>query len=188
MKLIVGLGNPGTEYRKTRHNTGFIAVDQLVENWAANFTEKPKFHGQLAEATIKTEKVLLLKPSTFYNESGRAVRAVIDFYKLTPKEVLVIHDDLALPFGLLRVRLSGSDAGNNGVKNITAHIGEHYSRIRVGIWNERREKTDASNFVLGAFLDIEYDTLKTLCDQIESMTEAFSQGKLAPSTETIGES
>ena len=112
MKLIIGLGNPDKKYENTRHNTGFIAVDRLAGEWQ----EKPKFHGQVSERDIDGEKVIFYKPSTYYNDRGIGVRSVRDFYKLENDDILVIHDELALPFGTVRSRVGGSDAGNNGVK------------------------------------------------------------------------
>ncbi len=148
MKLIIGLGNPGGDYQRTRHNIGFMVLDEFARLHGASFLPKSKFKAELAETTINGEKVLLAKPTTFYNSSGEAVRAIMDFYKITPADVLVIHDELALPFGTLRARSAGSDAGNNGIKNISGHVGENYARLRVGTWNERRDQLDDAVFVL----------------------------------------
>lgn len=147
MKLILAQGNPGAQYTGTRHNIGWSLLDQLFPD--ATFHPRSKFFADVAEVTIAGEKVLLVKPTTFYNETGRTARALVDFYKLDPAtNVLVIHDDLSLPFGTIRVRDKGSDAGNNGIKSLTAHIGPEYWRIRIGIGDERREQTSDADFVL----------------------------------------
>src|SRR6266568_2679917 len=130
MKLILAQGNPGAEYAKTRHNVGFMALDVYAEKHDLEFQDKSKFHAQIAEMMPEDEKILFVKPTTFYNETGQAARALADFYKIAPTDILVIHDDLALPFGTLRTREKGSDAGNNGIKSLNAHLGEKYTRIR----------------------------------------------------------
>ena len=148
MKLITGLGNPESRYDNTRHNVGFLLLDRIAAAHNAPWQDKPKLKGVVADIVIGNEKALLLKPTTYYNLSGEAVRAVVNFYKLTPEQdVLIIHDELALPFGTLRTRLSGSDAGNNGIKSVSQHIGQNYARIRVGVANELSERMDAADFV-----------------------------------------
>ena len=156
MKLVVALGNPGLEYTKTRHNIGWQVFDELELSWQ----EKNKFFGLIAEKSIENEKVIFLKPTTFYNESGQGVRAVMDFYKIPLDNILVIHDELALPLGTIRTRIGGSDAGNNGVKSVSAHIGENYARIRIGIDNDIRPKIDDADFVLDNFSKAESEILK----------------------------
>src|SRR5438445_447838 len=137
MKLIFAQGNPGSQYATTRHNVGFLILDQLAAKAGKEFIKKPKFHADVAELTIAGEKVLLVKPTTFYNETGQSARSLVDFYKLdTMSDVLVVHDDLALPLGTIRTREKGSDAGNNGIKSLNAHLGHDYHRIRIGIYNE----------------------------------------------------
>ena len=133
MKLIVGLGNPGTEYAGTRHNFGFMALDYLMRQYGSQpWSEQGKFSGSIAAATVDGEKALLLKPTTYYNLVGNAVQKVKQFYKLDNTDILVIHDEMALPLGTIRSRLNGSDAGNNGIKNIIATIGSNFARIRIG--------------------------------------------------------
>lgn len=152
MKLILAQGNPGSEYRTTRHNVGFLLLDAFADSHGATFTSKPKFHADIAETSLAGEKTLLVKPDTFYNETGQAARALVDFYKLNPAtDVLVLHDDLALPFGAIRTREKGSDAGNNGIKSLNAHLGQQYKRVRVGIWSELADRMDAAKFVLSNF-------------------------------------
>lgn len=174
MKLIVGLGNPEPKYNLTRHNVGFLLLDQVAEQLGATWQEKSKFKGQIAETTIGDEKALLLKPTTYYNLAGEAAKAVTDFYKLAPEQdILVLHDELALPFGTLRTRLSGSDAGNNGIKSLIAHLGPDFARVRVGIANEFATRQDAADFVLGRFTQAEQDTMGDVARHALSFIEDF---------------
>lgn len=180
MKLILAQGNPGTDFAQTRHNIGFMVIDTLAAQHQLNWTSKSKFHADIAEFTIAGEKVLLVKPTTFYNETGGAARALVDFYKLEPaRDVLVIHDDLALPLGTIRVREKGSDAGNNGIKSLNAHLGENYTRLRIGTWNELRDKMGDIDFVLAKF---SAEESKRLHDDIIphalTLIESFCQGTL----------
>jgi len=149
MKLVVGLGNPGSKYQGTRHNIGFELVDRLAQGGSrASFSRK--FEGLIAEIEIDFRRVLLLKPETFMNLSGRSVGQALRFYKLELPDLLVVCDDLSLPLGKLRLRPGGSDGGQKGLRDITAHVGsDQYSRLRIGIGD--RENTDASDFVLGRF-------------------------------------
>lgn len=129
MFLVVGLGNPGADYALTRHNIGFIAVDALADH--AHFTSK--FQGLVASRSIEGEKLMLLKPMTYMNNSGRAVQAAMAFYKIAPKDVIVLHDELDLPLGKIRIKLGGGANGHNGLKDIDQCIGPDYWRIRLGI-------------------------------------------------------
>ncbi|MBT3557656.1 MAG: aminoacyl-tRNA hydrolase [Rhodospirillales bacterium] len=132
MHMLVGLGNPGTEYARNRHNIGFMAVDEIVRrhSFAA---WRSKFHGDISEGRLGGEKVLVMKPTTFMNESGRAVQAAMTFYKILPQDVVVLHDELDLAGGKLRVKRGGGHAGHNGLRSIHSHIGEGYGRVRIGI-------------------------------------------------------
>ncbi len=161
MKLILAQGNPGPEYAATRHNVGFLALDAYVNKNGASFQHKSKFHADIAELSVGGEKVILAKPTTFYNETGIAARTIADFYKISTTDILVIHDELALPFGTIRTREKGSDAGNNGIKSLNAHLGQDYMRIRVGIWNELAERINAADFVLSRFTATETDSINT---------------------------
>lgn len=149
-KLVVGLGNPGTKYDGTRHNIGFELVDRLARAGSGS-TFSRKFDGLLAEIEIDFRRVLLLKPETFMNLSGRSVRQATQFYKLDPAtDLLVICDDLNLPLGKLRIKPSGSDGGQKGLRDITAQVGtDRYTRLRLGIGD--RGLIDASDFVLSRF-------------------------------------
>jgi peptidyl-tRNA hydrolase, PTH1 family len=152
-KLVVGLGNPGSKYEGTRHNIGFEVIDRLAEGGSrASFSRK--FDGLVAEIEIDFRRVTLLKPETFMNLSGRSVAQAMRFYKLQPTDLLVLCDDLSLPLGKLRIRGGGSDGGQKGLRDITAHLGtEEFPRLRIGIG--QRGETDASDFVLSRFRSAE---------------------------------
>ena len=187
MKVIFAQGNPGAQYKTTRHNVGFLVIDALAEQHRAEFIKKPKFHAEIAEVTIAGEKTLLVKPSTFYNETGQAARLITDFYKLSAKnDFLVIHDDLALPLGTIRVREKGSDAGNNGVKSLNAHLGANYGRIRVGIYNDLRDRIHDADFVLSNFTKAEASVLdSTIIPKLTELIEAFCAGNLATTSHKL---
>jgi PTH1 family peptidyl-tRNA hydrolase len=177
MKIILGQGNPESKYDDTRHNVGFRALDYYADEKGAEFQPKPKFSAAIAELSIGNEKVLLVKPTTYYNETGRAARAVADFYKVDSSDILVIHDELALPFGTLRMREKGSDAGNNGIKSLNAHLGQNYARIRVGIWNEQADQTGAFDFVLGKFTSEDAKRLKSsILPKISELIDDYVNG------------
>ncbi len=132
MHLLVGLGNPGPNYARNRHNIGFLAIDEIIGRYRLGPTRQ-RFHGAAASGTVDGETVLALKPATYVNESGRAVGAAMRYHKLTPADVTVIYDELDLPPGKLRVKRGGGNAGHNGLKSIDAHIGRDYRRVRLGI-------------------------------------------------------
>lgn len=133
MKLIVGLGNPGAEYRNTRHNVGFAAMDAISDDWSIDIC-KGKWNGILGEGRCEGEKVLLLKPLTYMNESGRSVKQVVDFYKIDPKDILIILDDKDIKYGTVRVRKKGSAGSHNGMKSIIYQLGtDEIPRIKIGI-------------------------------------------------------
>ena len=186
MKIIFAQGNPGAQYTFTRHNVGFLAVDNLAADWGVEFGKKPKFHADIAEVSVNGEKVLLVKPTTFYNETGQPARLLIDFYKLDPTEdFLVIHDDLALPFGTIRTREKGSDAGNNGVKSLNAHIGQQHKRIRIGIYTSLRDRIDDADFVLSSFSSHEKNALPAVLQQVERFAGGFIQDKFELTKVTV---
>lgn len=160
MKLIFAQGNPGKDFEYTRHNVGFMVLNAFAKAYRVDWVTKAKFHADIAEVTIDGEKTILVKPTTFYNETGQSARSLVDFYKLELSDILVIHDDLALPFGTIRVRKKGSDAGNNGIKSLNAHLGENYTRIRIGTWNELRNRVNDVDFVLTKFNTKELKQLK----------------------------
>ncbi len=157
IKLVVGLGNPGTKYHGTRHNIGYELVDRLASGGSrANFTNK--FEGQLAETEIDYRRVLLLKPETFMNLSGRSVGQAVRFYKLPLSDVMVVCDDLSLPVGKIRLRPGGSDGGQKGLRDITAHLTtDQFPRLRIGIGEN--SGIDAADYVLSRFKTSERDAI-----------------------------
>ncbi|MEO6110083.1 MAG: aminoacyl-tRNA hydrolase [Candidatus Saccharimonadales bacterium] len=189
MKFIFAQGNPDQKYAGTRHNTGFMALDAFGEEHSALWKNLDKFDARIAEIVINGEKVLLIKPLSFYNDTGIVARRVLDFYKADPtKDLLVIHDDLALPLGTIRVRVKGGDAGNNGVKSLTVHLGPLYSRIRVGIWTELRDRMDDVNFVLGRFDLHEQKKLDThIFPHVIKLIDQFLKGTLEATSDTLPE-
>ena len=162
--LIVGLGNPGGEYERTRHNVGFMAVRHLAGADA-------KWRGELFARTFATNidgwRVIFAMPQTFMNDSGRAVRAIMDFYKIPIENLFVIHDDMDLKLGDMRTKVGGGSAGHNGIKSIDANVGREYTRIRIGIDHPRNLglPIDAADWVLGRFTNDQLSTIeKTLGD------------------------
>jgi PTH1 family peptidyl-tRNA hydrolase len=175
LKLVVGLGNPGSKYDGTRHNIGFEAVDRLAAGGSgARFSRK--FDGLLAEAEIDFHRLLLLKPETFMNLSGRSVAQALRFYKIEAAHLLVICDDLNLPLGKLRLRAGGSDGGQKGLRDITAHLGtEAYARLRIGIGD--RGPIDATDFVLSRFRPAERPAIDdALIDASQAVAVWVTQG------------
>lgn len=169
MKVVVGLGNPGIEYAKTRHNVGFMVIDGFaekhsVENWKNNF------HALIGETKIDGEKVLLVKPQTFMNLSGQAVLEVMQFYKVAKEDLLVIYDDMDLPVGTVKLRQKGSCGGHNGIRDIIRLLGtEQISRVKIGIGKSKYAQ--GADFVLGKFLPEEDNAID---DGIEKAMNAVS--------------
>ncbi|MFD1420444.1 aminoacyl-tRNA hydrolase [Lactiplantibacillus songbeiensis] len=149
MKMIVGLGNIGAKYAQTRHNVGFMIVDEIAAKLNVDF-KTSKFEAEVATAFVNGEKVLLVKPSTYMNDSGRAVGPLMTYYNIDPAELLVVHDDLDLPLGKVRLKQKGSAGGHNGIKSILSHVGDqHFKRVKVGI--EHPQKMSVVDYVLGKF-------------------------------------
>lgn len=179
MKLILAQGNPGVKFVETRHNVGFRALERFADDHGLHFQAKSRWNAEVAEQGSGESKILLVKPSTFYNETGQAARALVDFYHIDPRDVLVIHDELALPFGTLRTRQRGSDAGNNGIKSLNAHLGQDYTRLRVGIANELLAHMAAMEFVLGNFSKEEKTQLDTVIfPKTNEIIDKFIDGSL----------
>ena len=162
-ELIVGLGNPEQKYDNTRHNIGFAVIDELAKVWQMPLKENKRFQGLFSEGVAAGgKKVRLLKPLTYMNRSGQSVRAVADWYKLESSSVLVVYDDMDLPVGRLRMRLSGSAGGHNGMKSIIAHLGvKEFPRLRIGIGKSEVEKGTISH-VLGKFAPQEAKTIEEI--------------------------
>jgi len=157
MFLIVGLGNPGPKYKNNRHNIGFMVVDELINDLNPTQVNKKEFKGELYKST----QFLLLKPQTFMNLSGESVIAVKNFYKIDNSNIIVIHDDLDLPFGAIRFKIGGSSSGHNGLKSIDKFIGNDYIRVRIGI-GRPKDKSKVVSFVLSDFSEEEKIYLKEL--------------------------
>ena len=187
MKLIFAQGNPGAQYTRTRHNVGFLALDEIAHSKGATWQIQSKFNAEIASFINNGEKVLLVKPLSFYNDTGLVARSLTDFYKLNPsRDLLVIHDELALPFGTIRIRHSGSDAGNNGIKSLNSHLGEGYTRMRIGIYNERRDIMADADFVLSVFSSEESSQLQNLIkDKVKPLIEDFLNNQLEASSHKI---
>lgn len=181
MKLVFAQCNPEDKYQKTRHNIACNIIDAFIDSsGGAGFQEKSKFLAKIAELSIKNEKVIFVKPTTYYNLTGNSLRALTDFYKLDPScDILVVHDDLSLPFGTIRVREKGSDAGNNGIKSLNEHIGQSYMRLRVGIQSSLRGQMDDAAFVLSTFSKKEQEQLsKLVIPAASQMIDDFISEKL----------
>jgi len=165
MKIVIGLGNPGKKYEKTRHNIGFIAVDNLRKKMNIS-DEREKFQALVSEKNIDGEKVIFFKPQTFMNLSGNSVIEIVNFYKLDPKkDIIVIYDDMDLSFGDIRIREKGSSGGHNGIKSIISHIGEEFIRIKCGIGAKEK---DAVEHVLGEFNQTEQKDLDEILEKINN--------------------
>lgn len=182
MKVIFGLGNPEQKYNGTRHNVGFWALDMIASQQKVTFKLEQKFKALIATTVVEGEKILLVKPHTYYNQVGESARAIIDFYKLAPEDVLIIHDDLALPLGTVRTRVGGSDGGNNGLKSLAAHIGQETSRVRIGVWTDHHYDADKVSVVLGKFLKAEQATLDTHRELLDTIVQSFATGTFVATT------
>ena len=189
MKIIFAQGNPDVKYQKTRHNAGFKALDAFGEKYDAVWRDIDKYKGRISDVMINGEKVILVKPLSYYNDTGLVARTLLDYYKLDPvTDFLVIHDDLALPLGTVRIRDRGGDAGNNGIKSLNSHLGPLYTRIRIGIWTELRDRMNDIDFVLGVFPKDEMKKLEThIIPHVIELTEKFVDGTLELSSATVGD-
>lgn len=171
MKLVVGLGNKGREYENTRHNMGFMLIDRYLQYKNITDKFKEKFNAIYIETTINNEKVIFIKPMTYMNNSGIAVRAFIDFYKLNSEDILVISDDLDLDLGKFRLRRNGSSGGHNGLKSIISHLGtDNFKRLRIGISND---EDDVINYVLSKFSKKELNEIDTMFDTLVDVLDDY---------------
>ena len=193
ISLIVGLGNPGAEYERTRHNIGFMAVDRLATSWSISLGKEKRFYGIFGEGRLSARlassgKIRLLKPTTYMNVSGQSVRACADWFKGNPENILVIYDDMDLPLGKLRLRPSGSAGGHNGMKSIISHLGtQNFPRLRLGIGRGGKDDVDSAiaskanqnvtSHVLGGFSTKENKILPEIFDLAEStVTSILADG------------
>ncbi|MGL4392225.1 MAG: aminoacyl-tRNA hydrolase [Fusobacteriaceae bacterium] len=183
MKLIVGLGNPGEKYMRTRHNIGFDIVDILVHEVGGS-TYREKFQGLISEKEIRTEnnyseKVYFLKPQTFMNLSGDSISAATNFYKINTQDIIIIYDDMALPLGKIRIKDKGSSGGHNGMKSIIAHLGENFPRLRCGIGSPPPAEKGSVDFVLGRFRKEEQEFVDKMSDDsVEALKDFINNMSL----------
>ncbi|HVY21558.1 MAG TPA: aminoacyl-tRNA hydrolase [Bauldia sp.] len=175
MLLVVGLGNPGPEYARQRHNVGFIAVDAIHRRHGFQPWRR-RFSGEIAEGTLSGEKALLLKPLTYMNDSGRSVQEAAHFYKLEPKDIVVIHDEVDLPPGKTRMKVGGGAAGHNGLRSIDAAIGQDYRRLRIGVGHPG-VKEAVPGYVLHDFPKIDAEWLVPLIDTIAENAPLLAKGQ-----------
>lgn len=183
--LIVGLGNVGKEYEGTRHNIGFAAIDELASKQEFDpWIEKRDLKCLLTSKTIGDSRVILVKPTTFMNLSGEAVQAVAHFYKIPLEQIAVVHDELDIPFGQIRMRIGGGSAGNNGIKSVTQHLGEQYGRVRIGV--QAPTKMEAADFVLAKFSKAEQVHLPAMLKETTAiLTEYIYGGNLLTDTRSF---
>ncbi|RFP59580.1 MAG: aminoacyl-tRNA hydrolase [Limnothrix sp. CACIAM 69d] len=177
-KLIVGLGNPEPKYDRTRHNIGFEVIDELAKVWGISLSENRRFNALAGEGRSPFGKIYLLKPLTYMNRSGQAIRAAIDWYKLPPESVLTIYDDMDLPLGRLRLRETGSAGGHNGMKSTIAHLGtQDFPRLRLGIGRPRVVSGETVSHVLGKFAPEEQPTVQALLRlSVETIERSLRDG------------
>jgi len=178
IKLIIGLGNPGREYESTRHNAGFWWVEGLARMQKLDFRNEVKFHGFAARGRLHGHEMLLFKPQTFMNASGRAVGAVAQFYKIAPSEMLVVHDELDLPPGVARLKMGGGHGGHNGLKDIIAHLGDReFWRMRMGIGHPG-DRDEVSDYVLSNPRSEELDLINAAMQKSLSIVHLIIEGKI----------
>jgi PTH1 family peptidyl-tRNA hydrolase len=183
--LLVGLGNPGKEYDLTRHNVGFACLDDFVTKNTdmAPWMAKKDLKCVLSSGQLGSTRVLAIKPTTFMNNSGEAVQAVINFYRISLENTVVVHDEIDIVFGQIRLRTSGSSAGHNGIKSVTKAVGEAYGRVRVGIGPKVPEQIDSADFVLQTFNKKELAEMPALLRETSAVLSEYAYGMELP-TET----
>lgn len=177
--IIVGLGNPGKSYERTRHNAGFQALDTLAESFGeGEWKDAPKFQAEVKEARVLTAPILLVKPRTYMNLSGESIRKLVDFYKLNPKEqLLVLSDDIDIPLGELRFRQKGGPGTHNGLKSVNLLYGEDYPRIRIGL-GPKPDQMDLAAWVLSVPPPEQQELLEVVLKQIPDMVRKYVLGEM----------
>lgn len=175
VKIIVGLGNPGSKYNDTKHNIGFMAIDRIVKNLDVNFTEDKNFKAEIGSDFINGEKIYFIKPTTFMNNSGIAVKALLTYYNISIKDMIIIYDDLDMEVGKIRFRQKGSAGGHNGIKSIIAHLGtQEFDRIKVGIGRPNGRMT-VINHVLGKFDKNDEIMISNTLDKVDNAVKYYLQ-------------
>jgi PTH1 family peptidyl-tRNA hydrolase len=180
--LLVGLGNPGKEYDLTRHNVGFLCLDDFVAKTdeMSDWMAKKDLKCLLSSGQIGDARVIAIKPATFMNLSGEAVQATTNFYKISPEHIAVIHDELDIDFGQIRLRVGGTDAGHNGIKSVTKHLGEGYGRIRIGVGPKKPASIDSTDFILQKFSATEQKQLPNLTREVTAILSEYLYGAELP--------
>ncbi len=180
MKLVIGLGNPGPEYVATRHNVGFMAVERLIDDLKGKFkTWGQQKNALLADVSIDGERVLVLKPLTYMNLSGQAAVAAAHFYKILPEDICVLHDELDLPLGTVRLKTGGGPGGHNGLRSLIASLATpNFSRVRMGV-GKPENKDDTSDFVLGPFRKQDLPLVEDMIERALQAIAAFAKGEKA---------
>lgn len=176
--IVVGLGNPGSEYAATRHNAGFMAIDYIAERCSVKI-ERVRYHALVAEASIDGKRVLLMKPTTFMNNSGVAVGEAASFYKIPAQNIIILHDEISFEPGIFRIRRRGSAGGHNGLKSIIAHIGsEEFARIKLGVGKKPTPEYDLASWVLGKLPESGLTSLRERFSDVYSSVELILAGKI----------
>ena len=176
--IVVGLGNPGLQYERTRHNAGFLAIDRIAQKCGARI-DRSKFKALIGEATVSGKRVLLMKPQTFMNSSGEAIGEAARFYKLDAEHIIVLSDDISLDVGRLRVRRKGSDGGHNGLKSIREHLGsDAYPRVKIGVGQKPHPEYDLVDWVLGNFSGEDMEKLSSAFDTVVLGVEKILSGDI----------
>ena len=176
MLLLVGLGNPNPNNSNNRHNVGFLVIDEINKKFKLS-KQKPKFKGLLTTGNINEQKVYAIKPLTFMNNSGTAIKELIDYFKIDAKDVFVFHDDMDIDFGKIKVKFGGGSAGHNGIDSIDKFIGKDYSRVRVGIGHPKQKKK-VNNHVLEDFKEDEEEKIKEIADSIVKLIPTLIDKKI----------
>lgn len=183
--LLVGLGNPGKKYELTRHNAGFMCMDEFVAKTDEmdSWIEKKDLKCLMSTGLLGDTRVIAVKPTTYMNESGQAVQAAANFYKIMPENILVVHDELDINFGQIRIRMGGSSAGHNGIKSVTKYIGEDYGRVRIGVGPKKPAGIDSTDFVLQKFSAEQQKELSSMKrETLAILTEYIYGGQLPHET------
>lgn len=176
--LVVGLGNPGDKYTFTRHNTGFMALDFIAEKCGVR-VDRARFKSLCADARIGEQRVLLMKPQTFMNLSGEAVREAADFYKIPPENILVLFDDINFDVGVMRIRRNGSDGGHNGIKSIIYQLNsDAFPRVKIGVGKKPSPDYDLADYVLGTYSDADKKTLFSMFSRVYDGVELILSGQI----------
>ena len=176
--LVVGLGNPGDKYTFTRHNTGFMALDFIAEKCGVR-VDRARFKSLCADARIGEHRVLLMKPQTFMNLSGEAVREAADFYKIPPENILVLFDDINFDVGVMRIRRNGSDGGHNGIKSIIYQLNsDAFPRVKIGVGKKPSPDYDLADYVLGTYSDADKKTLFSMLSRVYDGVDLILSGQI----------